>query len=160
MQISQVLIEASQAPEEKVTTLNGVSVPSTFAVSLKGSVDGQAFGPLAGNLKILPVSYRNDSNPFFVNLSTDIQNEFGSFYWDSKGEQSPGVPNSDEFYSNLMVENGQVAVNLMPSQEPVRSDIFWSTEDFGSLGRIVQLPIGVNQVRRGERCLLRLKAIG
>ncbi|PZO57852.1 MAG: hypothetical protein DCF15_06225 [Phormidesmis priestleyi] len=149
-QISQVLTEASQSPEEEVAIVGNVSVPSEFAVSFTGSVDDQAFSSLSGKLKILPLPYGNDSNPFFVSLSTDVQNEFGSFYWVSKGERLPGVSNSDEFYSRLTVENGQVAINLMPSEETTRSDVFWFTEDLGSLGQIVQAPIGVNQVRRGE----------
>jgi CHAT domain-containing protein len=150
VQISQVLTEASQAQEEEVAIIGNVSVPSEFAVSFTGSVDNQSFSALSGSLKILPSPYDNDSNPFFVSLSTDVQNEFGSFYWASKGEPSPGVSTSHEFYSRLTVENGQIEVNLTPSEEVVRSDVFWFTEDSGTLGQIVQAPIGVNQVRRGE----------
>ena len=150
VQISQVLTEASQSTEEEVAIIGGVSVPSEFAVSFTGSVDDQAFGSLSGNLKILPSPYGNDINPFFVSLSTDVQNEFGSFYWVSKGERSPGLSSSNESYSRLAVENGQVAVNLNPSEGNARSDIFWFTEDPGTLGQIAQAPIGVNQVRRGE----------
>ena len=36
--------------------IEGIPVPATFAISLQGSVDGQAFGPLPGELKILPPS--------------------------------------------------------------------------------------------------------
>ena len=149
VQISQVLTEASQAPEEEISIIGGVSVPSEFAVSFTGSVDSQLFSSLSGKLEILPSLSDNGGNPFFVSLSTDIQNELGSFYWVSKGEQPPGVSNSSEFYSRLTAENGQVEVTLTPSEAIARSDIFWFTEDLGSLGQIVQAPIGVNQVRRG-----------
>ncbi|NET34850.1 MAG: CHAT domain-containing protein [Cyanothece sp. SIO1E1] len=148
VQITQTLTESSQAPAPESVMIEGISVPSVFAVNMQGQVDAQPFGPLSGNLKILPLPYEGDPNPFFVSLSTEAQDQLGSLFWTSKAQPAPAVANNDEFYSTITVENRQVHLALNPS-DAIRTEISWFTADVGTLGQMLQTPIGVNQASQG-----------
>lgn len=150
VEVSQVLIRSSQVPSTTVDEIESIAVPSAFTVSLTGTVDNQAFGPLPGSLKILESPYEDDSNPFLVSLLTDELNILGGFYWTSKAEPIAGNSDSDEFYSQMSVEDGRVQAVLNLNDATVRSDISWFTEDSGTLGQVVQMPVGVSQASQGE----------
>ena len=82
----------------------GLQVPSTFRISLGGTVDAQPFGPLPGTLQIVP-SAPGDPNPFAVTLLTAALDTQGSLSWSSFTPRHVGP---GEVNGTITVAHGQV----------------------------------------------------
>lgn len=124
--------------------IEGIRVPSTFNISLQGETDGQSFGTLSGTLEIQPSS-SGDPNPFLVSLYMNAASPeeltIGSLFWQS---YLPDHPQRQEHYSQITVTNGQVRMEVNPS-EGFRSDFTWFTR--GSLvDQLRKLDEELNQI--------------
>lgn len=138
--ISQTLSPTSQVAVQPPGRIHNIQVPSFFRVSLRGKTEAQTFGPIPATLKILPPP-TGDSNPFFVILKTEDDMSNGSLIWSSFAPVQVG---RREFYSKIIIKGNQVRLDINPSQEQSRLDVFWTTLSGGKIGEIIdRSPIGV-----------------
>ena len=115
------------APERE-----SISVPQTFRITLQGTTEAGTFAQLQGTLEIQPAA-AGDPNPFLVafymNAQTDAELVPGSLFWQSF---TAGHPKQQEQYSRITVTNGQVRLEVNPSQT-FRSDVTWFTAVTGAM---------------------------
>jgi CHAT domain-containing protein len=142
-QISQTLTPAAQVALEPAKQIQGIQVPSSFRLSLRGKTEAKQFGPLSGTLRILP-SADGSTNPFYVLLKTDSDKVNGSLYWSSAFTNQTGQKAS----SRITVNGNQVHLEVIPTQGQLLTDVSWFTLVSGKLGDLTErspIPTSVKQ---------------
>jgi len=130
---SQKMAEISQSTnKQSVTAIEGLNIPSVFAIELQGATEASLFSALTATLEIQPSS-PSDPNPFlitcYMNAETDAELVNGSLFWQS---YISGHPRQDEQYSRITVVGNQIRMEVNPSNF-LRSDVMWFTTSMGLL---------------------------
>jgi hypothetical protein len=130
---SQEMAEVSQGTNKQSTAaIEGLNIPSVFAIELQGETEASPFSALAATLEIQPAS-PGDPNPFlitcYMSATKDEELVNGSLFWQS---YIPEHPRRDEQYSRITVMGNQVRMEVAPSNV-LRSDVMWFTTSMGVL---------------------------
>jgi hypothetical protein len=128
--LSQAIVTAEPVPEvPHIDSRYGITVPTVFGISVRGTVDAQPFGPLAGTLEIRQCSSPTDTNPFIVELNIEESEKLkrpGAIFWTSFCKQTNmwGEVGGMQISIVELLTDSQIAVRVSNNQYPFPS---WST---------------------------------